>query len=53
MSICKRQVLVVKKLLDEEFTYLKYILSIEKNGFVNNLNDVGEDDVVSSTKPII
>ena len=45
-SICKHM-FVVKKLVDEEFTYLKCILSIEENGFVNNLDDVGEDDVVS------
>ena len=36
----------MRKLVDEEFTYFKDILSIEKNEFVNNLDDVGEDDVV-------
>jgi hypothetical protein len=46
VSICKH-LLAVKKLVDEEFTYLKRILSIEEDGFVNNLDDVGEDDIVS------
>ena len=45
MSICKH-LLAVKKLVDKEFTYLKCILSVEENGFVDNLNDMGEDDVV-------
>ena len=44
--ICKH-LLAIRKLVDEEFAYLKRILSIEENGFVNNLDDVGEDDVVS------
>ena len=44
--ICKH-LLAVKKLVDEEFTYVKRISFIEENGFVNNLDDVGEDDVAS------
>ena len=32
--------------MDEEFTYLKRILPIEENKFLNNLDDVEEDDVV-------
>ena len=31
-----KHLLAVKKLVDEEFTYLKRILSIEDYGFVNN-----------------
>ena len=53
MSISKH-LLAVRKLVDEEFTYLKRILSIEEGEYVNNLDDVGEDDVVSppqSPKP--
>ena len=46
MSICKH-ILPIRKLVDEQFTYLKRILSIEENRFVNNLHDVEEDDVVS------
>jgi len=46
VSICKH-LFAVRKLVDEEFTYLKRILSIEEDGFINNLDDVGEDDVVS------
>jgi hypothetical protein len=46
VSICKH-LLVVRKLVEEEFTYLKRILFIEESGFVNNLDDVEEDDVVS------
>ena len=38
VSICKH-LLAVKKLMDEEFTYLKCILSIEENGFINNLDE--------------
>ena len=45
-----KHVIVVRKLVDEKFTYLKHILSIEKDGFVNNLNDVGEDDVDSPSQ---
>ena len=55
MSISKH-LLAVRKLVDEEFTYLKRILSIEEGEYVNNLDDVGEDDVVSppqSPKPNI
>ena len=34
--------------MDEKFTYLKRILSIEEDEFVNNLNDVRENNVVFS-----
>lgn len=46
VSICKH-LLAVRKLVDVEFTYLKRILFVEEGGFVNNLDDVGEDDVTS------
>ena len=46
VSICKH-LLAVRKLVDEEFTYLKRILFVEEGGFVNNLDDVEENDVIS------
>jgi hypothetical protein len=46
VSICKH-LLAVRKLVNKKFTYLKHILSIEEDGFVNHLDDMGEDDVVS------
>ena len=46
VSICKH-LLVVRKLVEEEFTYLKRILFVEEGGFVNNLDNVKENDVVS------
>ena len=45
VSICK-YLLVVRKLMDKKITYLKRILSIEEDEFVNNLNDVRKNDVV-------
>lgn len=41
VSICKH-LLAVRKLVEEEFTYLKRILFVEEGGFVNNLDDVEE-----------
>ena len=45
VSICKH-LLAVRKLVDEEFTYLKRILPIEDDRFVNNLDDVENVDVI-------
>jgi hypothetical protein len=46
VSICKH-FFAVRKLVEEAFTYLKRILFVEEGGFVNDLNDVEENDVVS------
>lgn len=46
LSIC-RHLLDVRKLVEEEFMYLKCMLHVEEDGFVNNFDDVGENDVVS------
>ena len=41
----------MRKLVEEWFTCLKCMLPIEDERSLNNFNDVGEDEVVSSTKP--
>ena len=46
VSICKH-LLAMRKLVDEEITHLKRMLLAQEDGFVNNFNDAGEDDVVT------
>lgn len=46
VSICKH-LLVVKKLVEVKFTYLKRMLHAKKDEFLINFDDVGEDDIAS------
>ena len=51
VSICKH-LNVVRKLVDKEVTYLKRILSVEKDRLENNLDDVGKNDIVSPSQAL-
>jgi hypothetical protein len=46
ISICKH-LFDVRRLVVEEFTYLKCMLHAEEDGFANNFDNVEEDNVVS------
>jgi hypothetical protein len=46
VSICKH-LLAMRKLVEENITHMKCMLPAQENGFVNNFNDVGEDDVIT------